>query len=37
MLGQSLIDPLRCDRGLKSLRSYRKEWKCRPPDCCGFH
>jgi hypothetical protein len=26
MLGQSLIDPLRCDRGLKSLRNYRKEW-----------
>jgi hypothetical protein len=26
MLGQSLIDPLRCERGLKSLRNYRKEW-----------
>ena len=26
MLGQSLIAPLRCDRGLKSLRNYRKEW-----------
>jgi hypothetical protein len=26
MLGQSLIDPSRCDRGLKSLRNYRKEW-----------
>jgi hypothetical protein len=26
MLGQSLIDPLRCDRGLKALRNYRKEW-----------
>jgi hypothetical protein len=25
-LRQSLIDPLRCDRGLKSLRNYRKEW-----------
>jgi hypothetical protein len=26
MLGQSLIDPLRCERGLKCLRNYRKEW-----------
>jgi hypothetical protein len=26
MLGQSLIDPLRCDRGLKCLRNYRKDW-----------
>jgi hypothetical protein len=26
MLGQSLIDPVRCDRGLKALRHYRKEW-----------
>jgi hypothetical protein len=26
MLGQSLIDPFRCERGLKSLRNYRKEW-----------
>jgi hypothetical protein len=26
MLGQSLIDPVRCDRGLKCLRNYRKEW-----------
>jgi hypothetical protein len=26
MLGQSLIDPLRCERGLKALRNYRKEW-----------
>jgi hypothetical protein len=26
MLGQSLIDPVACDRGLKALRNYRKEW-----------
>jgi hypothetical protein len=26
MLGQLLIAPLRCDRGLKSLRNDRKEW-----------
>jgi hypothetical protein len=26
MLGQSLIDPIACDRGLKCLRNYRKEW-----------
>jgi hypothetical protein len=26
LLGQSLIDPMRCDRGLKALRNYRKEW-----------
>jgi hypothetical protein len=26
MLATSLIDPLRCDRGLKALRNYRKEW-----------
>jgi hypothetical protein len=26
MLGQSLIDPIRCERGLKALRNYRKEW-----------
>jgi hypothetical protein len=26
MLTQSLIDPLRCERGLKCLRNYRKEW-----------
>jgi hypothetical protein len=26
MLATSLIDPLRCDRGLKCLRNYRKEW-----------
>jgi hypothetical protein len=26
LLGQSLIDPLACDRGLKALRNYRKEW-----------
>jgi len=26
MLGQSLIDPVRCERGLKALRNYRKEW-----------
>ncbi|NGX99473.1 MAG: terminase, partial [Candidatus Afipia apatlaquensis] len=26
MLGQSLIDPVRCERGLKCLRNYRKEW-----------
>jgi hypothetical protein len=26
MLAQSLIDPVRCDRGLKALRNYRKEW-----------
>jgi len=26
MLGQSLIDPVACDRGLKCLRNYRKEW-----------
>jgi hypothetical protein len=25
-LATSLIDPLRCDRGLKCLRNYRKEW-----------
>jgi hypothetical protein len=26
MLATSLIDPIRCDRGLKCLRNYRKEW-----------
>jgi hypothetical protein len=26
MLATSLIDPLRCERGLKALRNYRKEW-----------
>jgi hypothetical protein len=26
MLGTSLIDPIRCERGLKCLRNYRKEW-----------
>jgi hypothetical protein len=26
MLAASLIDPVRCDRGLKALRNYRKEW-----------
>jgi hypothetical protein len=26
MLGTSLIDPVRCERGLKCLRNYRKEW-----------
>jgi hypothetical protein len=26
MLGQSLIDPIRCERGVKTLRNYRKEW-----------
>jgi hypothetical protein len=26
MLALSLIDPVRCDRGLKALRNYRKEW-----------
>jgi hypothetical protein len=26
MLGQSLIDLVRCERGLKALRNYRKEW-----------
>jgi phage terminase large subunit len=26
MLAVSLIDPIRCDRGLKALRNYRKEW-----------
>jgi hypothetical protein len=26
MLAQSLIDPIRCERGLKALRNYRKEW-----------
>jgi hypothetical protein len=26
MLATSLIDPIRCDRGLKALRNYRKEW-----------
>jgi hypothetical protein len=26
MLATSLIDPVRCDRGLKCLRNYRKEW-----------
>jgi hypothetical protein len=26
MLGQSLIDPARCEQGLKALRNYRKEW-----------
>jgi hypothetical protein len=26
MLAQSLIDPIRCERGLKCLRNYRKEW-----------
>jgi hypothetical protein len=26
LLSQSLIDPMRCDRGLKALRNYRKEW-----------
>jgi hypothetical protein len=26
MLAVSLIDPIRCDRGLKCLRNYRKEW-----------
>jgi hypothetical protein len=26
MLSQSLIDPIRCERGLKCLRNYRKEW-----------
>jgi hypothetical protein len=26
LLGQSRIDPLACDRGLKALRNYRKEW-----------
>jgi hypothetical protein len=26
MLGTSLIDPVACDRGLKCLRNYRKEW-----------
>jgi hypothetical protein len=26
MLGQCLIDPVRCERGLKALRNYRKEW-----------
>jgi phage terminase large subunit len=26
MLATSLIDPIRCDRGLKALRNYRKDW-----------
>jgi len=26
MLATSLIDPVRCDRGLRCLRNYRKEW-----------
>jgi hypothetical protein len=26
MLGASLIDPVRCERGLECLRGYRKEW-----------
>ena len=26
MLATSLIDPVRCERGLKCLRNYRKEW-----------
>lgn len=26
MLGTSVIDPIRCERGLKCLRNYRKEW-----------
>ena len=26
MLATSRIDPIRCDRGLKCLRNYRKEW-----------
>jgi hypothetical protein len=26
MLATSLIDPVRCDRGLKALRNYRKDW-----------
>ncbi|MGM4992701.1 terminase [Tardiphaga sp. 841_E9_N1_2] len=26
MMGQSLIDPVRCEQGLKCLRNYRKEW-----------
>jgi hypothetical protein len=26
MLATSLIDPARCERGLKCLRNYRKEW-----------
>jgi len=26
MLATSLIDPVSCDRGLKALRNYRKEW-----------
>jgi hypothetical protein len=26
MLSTSLIDPIRCERGLKCLRNYRKEW-----------
>jgi hypothetical protein len=26
MLATALIDPIRCDRGLKCLRNYRKEW-----------
>jgi hypothetical protein len=26
MLAGSLIDPARCERGLKCLRNYRKEW-----------
>jgi hypothetical protein len=26
MLATSLIDPVRCDRGLTCLRNYRKEW-----------
>ncbi|MEW6645397.1 MAG: terminase [Pseudomonadota bacterium] len=26
LLAKSVIDPVRCDRGLKALRNYRKEW-----------
>lgn len=26
MLARSLIDPVRCEKGLKCLRNYRKEW-----------
>lgn len=26
MLGKSIIDPVRCEQGLKCLRNYRKEW-----------
>jgi hypothetical protein len=26
MLATAAIDPVRCDRGLKCLRNYRKEW-----------